>query len=479
MSEADFVVLWKGVVLILEVKGGRVRSEKGVWLFTDRFGLDHSRSESPWEQCRSAMFALRARVEKAIDQPRYEYSALVVMPDQEMGATVEWNANEFIGPSQLTVDGIARAFDSAARLERHGKSVSQMPSWGPLKKVLRPDFDRLPRLQEVGSRILNEMATIAEEQVLVLDAIESNLRLVVEGGAGSGKTLLAIEAARRAALAGDRVMFACGSEGVVRLASRMLEGSDVVVAQAPRLPNAEFDVLVVDEAQDLMNVDDLANLEGCLRGGFTAGRWWIFADPNNQAQVVGRFEPELYQGFKSPAAVFRLTKNHRNTKPMVEMVKSQLGADLGAPLIGAGPAVQFPRISDEVSAVEAFDTRVRQLREEGVDYADIHVVSLSARPSESLISRTELSLTGKITRFADDELAALWTPAEVKGLEADHVLVVDVDQVEGAQSLANLYVAMTRARVSLWVGLSNAARAGLERRVNEALAQERQKGSPQ
>ena len=64
MSEIDFLVLWKGVAIVLEVKGGRVKCEHGVWVFTDRYGNHNTKSESPWDQGRSAMFALQKRVQQ-------------------------------------------------------------------------------------------------------------------------------------------------------------------------------------------------------------------------------------------------------------------------------------------------------------------------------------------------------------------------------------------------------------------------------
>jgi len=58
-AEADFVVLWRGCVVVIEVKGGGVRKHDGVWYSIDRHGDWHRLSTSPMEQARSAGFALR------------------------------------------------------------------------------------------------------------------------------------------------------------------------------------------------------------------------------------------------------------------------------------------------------------------------------------------------------------------------------------------------------------------------------------
>ena len=55
------------------------------------------------------------------------------------------------------------------------------------------------------------------------------------------------------------------------------------------------------------------------------------------------------------------------------------------------------------------------------------------------------------------EAARLVTAAGIKGLEAAHVCVVDVEDVREPVARARLYVAMTRPRIGLWIGLSSRA----------------------
>jgi hypothetical protein len=59
-AEADFVILWRGTVIVIEVKGGGVRKHDGVWYTVDRHGDWHRLATSPMEQARSAGFALRS-----------------------------------------------------------------------------------------------------------------------------------------------------------------------------------------------------------------------------------------------------------------------------------------------------------------------------------------------------------------------------------------------------------------------------------
>ena len=49
-----------------------------------------------------------------------------------------------------------------------------------------------------------------------------------------------------------------------------------------------YDVLIVDEGQDLFNIDDIAVLDSMMNGGLQNGEWYIFHDINNQSGLFGK-----------------------------------------------------------------------------------------------------------------------------------------------------------------------------------------------
>ena len=61
-AEIDFLLITREGVFVLEVKGGRVRRDAGVWKFIDARGNVSSKRESPFDQASSAMFALQRRI---------------------------------------------------------------------------------------------------------------------------------------------------------------------------------------------------------------------------------------------------------------------------------------------------------------------------------------------------------------------------------------------------------------------------------
>ena len=75
--------------------------------------------------------------------------------------------------------------------------------------LLRPEFEFYESPKSRARRVDEELRRFTEEQFEALDAMERNPRVVFAGPAGTGKTLLAIEAARRSRAAGKRVLFLC------------------------------------------------------------------------------------------------------------------------------------------------------------------------------------------------------------------------------------------------------------------------------
>ena len=63
-SELDFVLVSNHGILVFEVKGGGVTCEDGIWRFQDRYGIYHRKSEGPFEQAQSGMYALRKMLEE-------------------------------------------------------------------------------------------------------------------------------------------------------------------------------------------------------------------------------------------------------------------------------------------------------------------------------------------------------------------------------------------------------------------------------
>lgn len=459
MGEADFVVLWKGAILVLEVKGGRIgRTENGLWYSMDRKGTQHPLRRSPWVQAKDAAFALLDILNRHSDGSGWPFAYAVVTPDQNLHPDTEWVSQQHIGLERMNPVGIERSLDALARLARTPPDDPNNPRRQALRPIgnlstvithLRREVDAMRTLPDTEMLIDQNIVTMTDEQIDAMRAFERNRQVLVLGGAGTGKTVVAIEAARRAVADGSSVAFVCGSPGIVTFASELLKDSPVQVMPFDSIPdNPVFDVVVVDETQDLLNLEDMSRLSESLRGGLEEGRWWIFLDPNNQTHLSGVFDESVYQEIQAGAIIVDLTKNVRNARTVVTAVQSHLGADLGSPRIGEGPDASIVQARSPDEAHRLLNGRLTTLRDKGVTRKKITIISAATDLSKSI-----LAVEGRppATYTTGNQSYEVVTAADIKGLEREHVIVVDVDDLDTTRGRAGSYVAMTRPRYSLYV----------------------------
>ncbi len=104
--------------------------------------------------------------------------------------------------------------------------------------MLRPDFEFYESPKARARRLDEEIRRFTEEQFAVLDQFARNPRVIVDGSAGTGKTLLAVEQARRSASAGRRVLLLCFNRALAKWLAEEAEGTTVLthprVHAAPR-----------------------------------------------------------------------------------------------------------------------------------------------------------------------------------------------------------------------------------------------------
>jgi hypothetical protein len=474
VSELDFVVVTPRGVLVLEVKGGGVARHEGIWTYTDRFGKAHHRSEGPFQQARSGMFALRQRIidhtsAGFLDGIPFGYG--VIFPDCAFRErSVEW-AEEMV----LDADAMRRSVDATRFIERlvgywgekHRGLIA--PSDQVLRRVgelLRADFDKVPSLRIRADQLDAEMERLTRAQYAVLDAVERAPRIMCEGGAGTGKTFLAAETARRHASLGQRVLLACASPILAAFLRSRLSGSGVEVRIAPiTLPAAaEYDVLVVDEGQDLCTIAALDHLDRVIEGGLAGGKWRFFHDVNRQAGLIGAVEPEAMELLASFAPVpMSLNQNCRNTRQVVLQTRLLTAADLGSPTAGDGPPVDVATYATTAEAASLIDAHLGALKERDVPPAEITILSGCADLRKSAALLTKAHSRGRLA-VLDERLAEQWplesttlsTISDFKGLENRFVLVIDLPGLDRDQVDVNaLYVAMSRARAGLWIALED------------------------
>ncbi|MFE7037936.1 NERD domain-containing protein [Streptomyces atratus] len=469
VGEIDFVVITPQLILFIEVKGGGVAFRDGKWHYGRGDGHVDTRVEGPFEQASSGMHELEREFQAAVDGLRGRGAVggyLVITPNVDLPPMTTYETEQYLGQTAYAGGkGLEAAIRRAGRYwpskGRNRAAISPISAQlrGDILKAVRPEFDLIPNLQ---SRITDLEATferLTAEQLERIDELEENPRLIWTGGAGTGKTFLAAEAARRKSAHGT-VLFTCASPTLAAHVSSILSEDSIVVLPFGRLDEIQgrsFDHLIVDEAQDLMSFEHLGKLEELVEGGLDGGRWIFMLDRNNQVLSPEGYDPEAWKYLRELGAMTAsLRRNCRNTKQIVKQVQRYTGADLGVAMAGQGEQVTFAKVTSREDEATALDAHLDRLLDDGVAPRDITVVS-SSGDWENTSARLSRRFS-KIDRYAEtigtgrSRNRITWTSVvDFKGLENQVVCLIDLD-VEALEGRVDaVYVAWTRARAHLWI----------------------------
>ena len=483
MGEIDFVLVTPRAIIAIEVKGGRItRDESGIWTGTDRFGETSRRGSGPFEQARSALWKMVDLLK--VKAPHFRREEIIlgygcVFPDIRFTVqSVEWTDEMVIDCDDFrSIEMLQKSLRRLVNywVDQGGRDSRELTS--DLRKevvaALRPSFDVIPSLKHLARESDRLLSELTESQYRYLDMIEDNPRVLCAGGAGTGKTFLAAEVARRGVGAGKQVLVCCVSPVLRRFLASQLAGTGVSVqaladlAQNP-VNSDRFDVLIVDEAQDLMNLDALVKLDANLKGGIKDGEWMIFHDSNNQSGLLGEFDPDALSLLESLGAIIRLPENCRNTHEIVTQTKLVTGADLGSKVEGHGPKViwaPYDNVREEADALTRFLERLE------ADDLELDLITLLTfgRIEDSCLSELRPPWSDRIVEIDTQTMEGLppnkigfCSVADFKGLENQFVALLDVNRVDpDSGDLTKLYIGMSRPRVQLWIGIHRPAESAL------------------
>ena len=318
--------------------------------------------------------------------------------------------------------------------------------------------------------------TLTQEQERILEETELNRRLVFYGAAGTGKTMIAVEKARRLAEAGKKTLLTCFNKNlagqfpaeVENLTARHFHGllERLTGLKAPQakdsdeyfektLPEAglvlfqglpqgqKFDALVVDEGQDFR-----PHWFRCLLAMVKEeGEFYVFAD---SSQNIFQVDPSGLEAL--PASRFRLTVNLRNTTSVCQRWIAPLsGASVRLGLKDPGE-VHFHSWQSDSQQLRLLEKETARLLERKIMPRRITILSPNRREKSCLAGLD--SLAGcPLAEVGDPRPEAIRfsTIRAFKGLEADVVLLIGVHPDSPVCSRPDLYVGGSRARYILHI----------------------------
>jgi hypothetical protein len=512
-GEADFVILHpdRGL-LVVEVKGGQPELKGRTWW---RAGKE---MRDPFDQARRNRYALldaiEERTRKRVHRNLFTHGDVVVFPHASVAGPLPVNSDSriLVGAAGIATlpARIDTAFATWARKETH---------LGPreFSELLDALMPKLRLLRCAGADVGAEHDRIVQitlDQRATLLGLLENERVLVEGTAGSGKTLLAIEFGLTLADRGERALLLCYNRHLCAwlqdqagqdpraqriggqleiatfhscargLAKRAHVEFDVssgdqafwdeevplIMEQALEVLRAKgraetFDAIIVDEAQDFAP-DWWVTIDSLSRAG-DEGRLYAFLDLNQSLRGVPKLPTVRFP------TRFTLMTNCRNTKAIARSGASLARVDVrllpGSPS-GEAPAVRrTPSPAAEAGLVLA---EVRQLLQQGIKPQQLAIIGPAALAKGTLSHHTEANgvpLIGDASDWRHGAGILVTTARAFKGLEADIVVAYGLGAFGPLFTPTDLYVAWTRARHRLiLVCQTGEVRAAVEAALAEA-----------
>jgi hypothetical protein len=470
-AEIDLVLAspTQGVVLV-ETKGGLVSLREGVWHQYDR-----ALKKSPVEQVKSAKHLLVRRMGSiGVDTHDLYMCHVVALPD------VGVLPAEGLGPDapREVLWGAADLLDPATAIARVQTVHPPVPSerLARFLRALRPDIAldsaETAMLPVATRRIDTETAA----RLAALYPLDMAGRVLVTGGAGTGKTWLVVEWAKRAAARGERTLVLTFNRPLADHLEWVLDGVDVrvntyhdlirtllepfgftipddarraywetvptdeLVAHAAQV-GTPFDTIIIDEGQD-MRPHWLASIEQLIDPA-GPGRLLMVADPAQAIYVDPWVAPPV-------AVTMPLETNLRSAHSVAEVVRH-----LGGPPPLAGLAGQMPVRHFRAGGMKEVRKRVRAAIDDltgrhGVPLSQIAVLTLRTEVRDQLLDhdpgQPDAALPLARWEQRDEEAALCETVHRGKGLERAAVVLVDITDSPEQQLV---YIGASRAMWSL------------------------------
>lgn len=491
-AEIDLLVLWPRVgIAAIEIKASTVEVKNGKWLQGGR-----NMDVSPVEQVRRAKYELIKflRRHSSFEAPRVGH--FVAVPYTELA--VNWSVPD--APRDIMID--KSDIESAAEKIRDALLISKSyvaptaEQVDLIRKSLRSTHAAIDNAQLLARRIEDEGNKLTQEQTKILSLLRYQDRAQLVGGAGSGKTHLALMKAKQLVASGSKVALLCYSRGLARQfelvtsqweeferpefvglfhklseyfggpsveqaeAELFASRGDVNKFYAEELPqqlldlashasdDQKFDAIIVDEAQDFDGLwwDALTQ---CLVDR-EEGTLYVFADSHQTVFDRHGSAPITLNPFPLDGNLRNSGKIAKCFEPLTEFSQEVLNDD-GEDVEWVSVKVSGDHREVSRQVIDAADEQVERLMDKHWEPCDIALLTTGSRHPEHT---SQVDLEGW-DGYWDDYFAAddvfYGHVLGFKGLERRAVVLAlnSIQNMERAKQI--LYVGLSRARSKLVV----------------------------
>lgn len=479
-SETDFVIFHpqKGI-LCIEAKAGNVKYEEGKWKYGSNIEMSH---DGPFHQASNNKWKISTYIKNngleyllnkckllhavwfpSISKEKFSHTALPPEADINLMLTSESIDN--------IESDISRIFE--IHLPNNVETILDSNDISILlNRVLAPKFNLVSIAEMKLEHKKQAFKKMLDEQVALLNYLEEQNNAIINGMAGTGKTVMAIEKARRHSNNNEKVLFLCYNYYLKEYLKENYHYDNVdfytIDGLACKLTNsnkADYNALnetllemydnktfpykhiIIDEGQDfgMENIEEQGIIEALklnvIDNERVNGTFYLFYDKNQMIQ--SKANPSY---ISESDCKLTLYKNCRNTINIARTSLRFLGNNktpimYDGALIGEQSDMYFSTTIEE--NVHTLNYLIEKLNAE--KYTNIQI--LTCKTEKTSVLKNECSSGSYLYK---NKKYPFTTCRKYKGLEADAVILVDVDKDLVQEEFEQiLYVGSSRAKYKL------------------------------
>ena len=480
-KENDFLVLHPQLGgLVLEVKGGIIRYQDGAFhQVNQRTGEDYilsvERKKDPLSQAIDGTYHYRHLLQEKLGagaKDQFPIEAAICFPAVNAQAEIEkfpLNYREIAGAilgypelehASQSIHDIFNFYNSRAKT-----SLSEA-EYQRFVDAIAQDFELVQAPGDQKGILEQAFLRLSREQTGLLDYISEQKQATIQGVAGTGKTIVAKEAARRFGAAGRQVLFLCFNRLLYQFLKQASPYENVtyynihsfIARYAPQhgqdLSRPEdralalcevdwdtlpFDDVIIDEAQDFLNDEVVAFKDYVER---KRGHFYAFFDKNQLLTVS-----EVPKWIREAECKLVLSRNCRNTYEIARTSYTAIDLDVEPQLVmvhGEPTYVSYTK----GNVTYMLSKLLREFTSKKEDYSPSDITILTLHSMEHSVLADVHKVDGfTLARERQQDAVFFTTASKFKGLEAKVVIVVDIDKQSFTDETLkrDFYVACSRA----------------------------------
>lgn len=452
--EIDFLVITESCIYGIEVKTGFLSSRDGEWrVHKSNMDIAYKKKKSPYIQAKDATLCWRDQwLFKKFPEfrGRIDCVYMVALLQNDEVSLREMNSPELprevvLGCDEFTVEGLKKRLKNVR--DYHLEPTKRGPKRSGISREevefivskLRPNLEQ-SYPTGVRNFLLKNQHELTNEQYKLMDALESFDRLVIDGGAGTGKTFVLTHLVRKDVLQSKTVLILTRPEKLRSKLKLLLDNVDVCIAgpeELSKIEDNQFDTLYIDEGQDLCDEKTIFELDKKLKGGLEKSRWRWFGDFQNQLGSKLQVSEEIFdflKGLTGNSSLYLLKRNVRNTPNVVRWLEAICQARMGETVMaGVGPEVlienecSFSTLLENVKANPVLDSSL--IESTVIIYPEEFFAEFKASSlGKEVVSRNILTSDSESFKGLESEVVYVWVPRQIEDLDLKDYLYKSVSR---------------------------------------------------